>query len=66
MIDKNKPTDKQNDRIISNLELITTEWLWLQRCKGVEINAVTYQDLVLEPVVKYLGANMFGNQPILF
>ena len=33
---------------------------------GVKINAVTYQNLVLEPVVKDLGVNMFGNQPFLF
>ena len=33
---------------------------------GVKINALTYQNLILEPILKELKVNMFENQPFLF
>ena len=33
---------------------------------GVNINALNYQNLILEPVVKHLKVDMFSNQPFLF
>ena len=34
--------------------------------QGVKIKAVTYEELILEPVVKHLSQNMFGGGPFLF
>ena len=33
---------------------------------GVKINAVKYQELVLDPIVRDLGKTMFNNRPFLF
>ena len=33
---------------------------------GVKINAATYKELVLEPILEDLGEKMFNNQPFVF
>ena len=33
---------------------------------GVKINAATYKELILQPIVKDLGEMMFENQPFIF
>ncbi|KAI6646222.1 Transposase [Oopsacas minuta] len=52
--------------IVKTIEYYLKALLLSLMSTGVKINAATYKELILQPIVKDLGGMMFENQPVIF
>ncbi|KAI6659725.1 hypothetical protein LOD99_10694 [Oopsacas minuta] len=56
-------------RYVSHIQRAQSVMVWAPLIfvpPGVKLNATTYRDLILEPVLQNLGETMFNGEPFIF